>query len=371
MGSLPQAYEGDRKLTRTFLDQLVHYFRVNSRVPGLNSPIRKVSIALTLFQGQQTTAWVRDMGAWVDSLDPVDDNIQEVWTTFIQEFNDHFADSQSQQRARIDLDWCKMHFPNVDQYISDFKDLVWQASYTVGNEETIGFFLNGLSPSILDEVVKIPLPQDYNKYKTRAVNITKGRQMIKLIRARRGLPNPRGFNNNQGQNQFRPRMWGGWPQQNQQRPQQQQQQQRPTYNSTNAPRPAYNNVQVPMDLSHTRTPYNRRQYQNNNAYTNATQAEYNNVANTPVQQDYQCWHPKGPFFNCGKIGHFAKDCHSSLSANINYMDTVDDKMQHIPQPNITPHTNIPQLVAQINALSTEDHNTLIEAMGSSQDFIPA
>jgi hypothetical protein len=63
MGSLPQAYEGDRKLARTFLDQLTHYFQANSRVPGLNSAICKVSIALTLFQGQQTAAWVRDMGA--------------------------------------------------------------------------------------------------------------------------------------------------------------------------------------------------------------------------------------------------------------------------------------------------------------------
>ena len=77
-----------------------------------------------------------------------------------------------------------MCFPNVDQYISDFEDLVQQAGYTVGNEETIGFFLNGLSLSILDEVVKIPLPQDYNEYKTRVINITKGRQMIELIRAR-------------------------------------------------------------------------------------------------------------------------------------------------------------------------------------------
>jgi Retrotransposon gag protein len=114
------------------------------------------------------------MGAWIDSLDPVNDNIQEVWTTFVQEFNDHFTDSQSQQRARIKLDRCNMRFPDVDQYISDFEDLVQQARYTIGNEETIGFFLNGLSPSILDEVVKIPLPQDYNEYKARAINITKG-----------------------------------------------------------------------------------------------------------------------------------------------------------------------------------------------------
>jgi hypothetical protein len=182
-----------------------------------------------------------------------------------------------------------MRFPDVNQYISDFKDLIRQASYTVGNEETIGFFLNGLSPSILDEVIKSPIPETYNKYKTRAVNITKGQQMIKLIRARRGIPNLRGFNNTfgQNQNQFRPRTWGGRPQQNQQRPQQQQQQQRLQYNSTNAPCPVYNNVQVPMDLSRTRTPYNQCQYQGNNTYTNTTQPEYNNATKIQGQPSYQ------------------------------------------------------------------------------------
>jgi hypothetical protein len=195
-----QPYEGDRKLTRTFLDQITHYFWANSQVPGLNSAICKVSITLTLFQGQQTAAWVRDMGAWIDSLDPVNNDIQEVWDTFIQEFNDHFSDSQLQQRAQLELNRCKMRFPNVDQYISDFEDLVRQASYTIGNEEAIGFFMNGLTPSVLDEVIRSPFPTTYNEYKEKAINIMKERQMIELIRARQGLPNLRSFNNTFGQN---------------------------------------------------------------------------------------------------------------------------------------------------------------------------
>jgi hypothetical protein len=53
------------------------------------------------------------------------------------------------------------------------------------------------------------------------------------------------------------------------------------------------------------------------------------------------------------------------------MDAVDEDMQRIPQPTITPQANVLQLKAQINALSTEDNDALIEAMGSSQDFTPA
>jgi hypothetical protein len=121
------------------------------------------------------------MGSWIDALDPTTDDIQEVWDMFMQEFNNHFSDFQLQQRARLDLNKCKMHFPNVDQYILDFKDLVQQAGYTISNEETIGFFLNGLTPSILDEVIHAPFPTSYNEYKAKAVEITKGRQMIKLI----------------------------------------------------------------------------------------------------------------------------------------------------------------------------------------------
>jgi hypothetical protein len=53
------------------------------------------------------------------------------------------------------------------------------------------------------------------------------------------------------------------------------------------------------------------------------------------------------------------------------MDMVDDDMQNVPQPNITPWTNITQLKVQSDALSTEDNDALIEAMGLSQDFTPA
>ena len=66
-----------------------------------------------------------------------------------------------------------MRFPEVDQYIADFEELVRCAGYTIGSEETIRFFLNGLTPSILDAVICPPFPTNYNKYKAKAVQHTK------------------------------------------------------------------------------------------------------------------------------------------------------------------------------------------------------
>jgi Retrotransposon gag protein/Zinc knuckle len=375
MGNLPQIFDGERTNSRNFLDAILGYFRTNSRVPGLNSPIRKIAITLTLIQGPKVATWTRDIGAWLDSLDPATDDIQLTWDTFVQEFTEHFTDSQEQQRARLDLDKCKMRFPEIDQYIVDFEELVRRAGYTIGSEETISFFLNGLTPSILDAIIAPPFPETYQQHKAKAIQHTKARQMVEAIRARQGIPNNHPQNSFQ---QFRSNMqsrnWNQHPTQPNQQPPRQQ-----AYNSTNAPRPTYNNVQVPMDLSRTRTPNNRCFPRANQANTDGAAARLSETI--------------GPCFHCGKMGHLIRNCRSrqrestyphntfqpraaratsiAPEDSISYMDTNEDDMRSIPPPTLAPQSTIASLKAQIDALSPMENDSLIEMMGANQDFTPA
>jgi len=81
-----------------------------------------------------------------------------------------------------------MRFPDINQYIIKFKDLVRLAGYTVGNKETINFFLKGLSQSVLEDILKPPFTTTYNDPKDCAIQTMKVKQLIKGICARCNYP---------------------------------------------------------------------------------------------------------------------------------------------------------------------------------------
>ena len=80
-------------------------------------------MALTHIQGPDTAIWKHESGAWLDLLDPMLDNIEDVFTQWLVEFRHQFTNSQSQQQARQKLNAHKMTFPHIDPYASKFEDL--------------------------------------------------------------------------------------------------------------------------------------------------------------------------------------------------------------------------------------------------------
>ncbi len=125
--------------------------------------------------------WTRALGELLCALDLIHDNIPVLWEHFEREFQKKFQDSSKEQRARALLENHRMHWPDVDAYISSFKELLQLADYTAGNNESANLFLRGLPQSIATEVMKPPLPMGYEEMKQKAINATRSSQIIQSM----------------------------------------------------------------------------------------------------------------------------------------------------------------------------------------------
>ena len=190
MEQLPQTFTGDRTKTDAFIDEVKAY--LNSDVAGFISPMKKVAFTLTLIKGPETAGWTRDLRNWLVSLDPAVGDIPAVWEQFLQEFADRFHDTQREIRARLKLEVLKMRMPEIDQYISNFEELVCQAGYTLENAITTRYFLKGLPRAVLIDVLRPPMVHSYQEIKERAVESTQLKMLVESILGQRpGANQPR------------------------------------------------------------------------------------------------------------------------------------------------------------------------------------
>ena len=178
MGSLPQIFYGDRAKANNFIKEVKGYFCLNADVPGYNSPYKKVAFTLTLVKGEETAQWVRNMGNWLDTIDPIADNIEDLWLQFLEAYAYQFQDSQAAQRARNDLKSCRMMNNNYNEYVSKFEALADKANYMRGSAEMYDMFLEGLPTGILYDVLKPPTPLTYEALKDKVRALTQGKAII-------------------------------------------------------------------------------------------------------------------------------------------------------------------------------------------------
>ena len=180
MGALPAVFNGDHMYADDFIEQLKAYIQLNRQVVGMGSFIQRAAFALTLIQGPLVTEWTRAIGAWLDTLQVIDD-ILVVWDQFLAEFSNQYQDTQCQQRARAELKALRLKWPEIDQYANNFKRLTRVAGYNLANLETIEFFIEGLPRTIVEDVLRPPIPDTYEATKEKAIQSIKSQQVVENI----------------------------------------------------------------------------------------------------------------------------------------------------------------------------------------------
>ncbi len=71
----------------------------NQGVPGFESLIRHIVIALTFIKGPQVDGWVEGILEGLKQLYPINNNIKYTYLNFLVQFKLQFADSTKQEVA--------------------------------------------------------------------------------------------------------------------------------------------------------------------------------------------------------------------------------------------------------------------------------
>jgi hypothetical protein len=152
VGVMPQIFDGDRTKADAFMRELRIYMIANRGVPGFESPIQRIAIALTFIKGPEVDGWVEGILNAVDQLYPVNNNVEYTYLDFLQRFNEQFADSTRQETAQAAIHRLKFKFPDINQFISNFETLAWKAGYTIGSTELENMFMRGLdsAPDVME-----------------------------------------------------------------------------------------------------------------------------------------------------------------------------------------------------------------------------
>ncbi len=95
----------------------------NQGVSGFKSPIQHIAIALTFIKGPQVDGWVEGILEGLEQLHLINDNIEYTYLNFLSRFESQFTNSTKQEVTQASLDRLAFHFPNINQYISDFEML--------------------------------------------------------------------------------------------------------------------------------------------------------------------------------------------------------------------------------------------------------
>jgi hypothetical protein len=251
-----------------------------------------------------------------------------------------------------------MQFSEINPYIAKFEELARQAGYTARNPKTMHMFIKGLTPSVMEDVLKPPHMTTYNDIMQKVIECMRPRVLLNTILWAR-QPGERGFQGGafQGFQQGNPQRQLFFSRQNMSS----NQVPAPWYNSSNTPS-WMNNSPAPIDVGWSRVP-------------NARGMARGQLVSFPP------WGPQVPqgpnvvCYGCGQKGHFAKNCPKGQPSWANQVQEEDnlgwnDHDSEIGYPTLmvaTEQSVVSQIRDQLKAVTLDQKSELADELGVTED----
>jgi hypothetical protein len=259
---------------------------------------------------------------------------------------------QAEERAHLQIEGMKMKWPDIDQYIQDFKRVTRKAKYPLTAPATIRYFMKGLTKSIVNDIVKPPKVNTYTDIKQQVIDSVASQlliyKMFKQDKSTASQPPSSQWNrfaqpNPTNQQPSRPNIRG--------------------YNSTNVPQ-HLNNAPVPMDVDADRTRANQNnnwRNQNPQGRTVQMQDEQGNVYQVNVAQTQPANRPpRGACYECNQVRHFARNCPNRKKKPHMATAQLVDWMSDAPTTSENP---VDEMATRLAAMSPDQHDQVVAHFG--------
>ena len=160
-GNPPAVFNSDRSKSNKFLEDFKVYRMVNQGNQTMRIPLERVALILTYIKGKNIQDWRTRMVNEIERLThgtasqpAVPPKSEALWAVFERDFRSAFTNSQKQLTAHQKFLKVKMQGNALDEYITEFKHLQSEASWTSNNISTIMQFWHSLNTGLLKAIVQ-------------------------------------------------------------------------------------------------------------------------------------------------------------------------------------------------------------------------
>jgi hypothetical protein len=178
-GAVPTTFNGDRAKTDQFIQEFRLYRVVNLNNATIVSPFQRVALALTFMHGPKVDDWViqyidlirtkvySDQSMNLPTPPTHQFNDEWLWTEFIVDFWHVYSNTAEAEGAYTKLMILSMKDGEgqLDNYIAEFKMLLWKVCWECNTQGAVNLFKQGLKLNLHHAILhRETLPQTLNKW---------------------------------------------------------------------------------------------------------------------------------------------------------------------------------------------------------------